>query len=131
MKRIGVRSRWSRGWWPLFVLTFLLVSAHIAFDVLDVDGSQQRQQLFHWESALAPTWAGTEKFLRPGPVFHELHDRGQLPLPFQSFRESSHPTFHAFAQSVRSVSLRHIVNRRAYAHRDPSSTDSSPASDPA
>jgi hypothetical protein len=130
MKRITARPRWSRGWWALFVLTLALVGAHIALDVLDVDGSQLRQQLFHWESALAPTWAGTEKFLRPGSVFHELHDRGQLPLPLQSFGASSHIVFHAFGQPVRSVSLRHIVHRRAYAHRDPSSTSSSPASDP-
>lgn len=131
MKRIGTWSRWSHSWRALVVLTFVLVGAHIAFDVLDVDGSHMRQQFFHWESALAATWAGTEKFLRPGPISPERHDRSPLPLSLHSSGEALHPSFRVLGQSLRSISLRHVGNRRPHANRDSSSTSSFSASDPA
>ena len=42
VRRAKLRGRRRAGWWALIILAFLSVGAYLAFDVLDLDGSDLR-----------------------------------------------------------------------------------------
>lgn len=63
MRMIGMQRRRSRGWWGLFLCACLAMGVYIAFDVLDLDGSDLRDPLPGNAIAAEPVGAEAERFL--------------------------------------------------------------------
>jgi hypothetical protein len=68
MRRIGSQRQRSDGWWAVFLCAFLAMGVYIAFEVLDVDGSNLRDMGPGTAIAAEPASADAERFLHHAPA---------------------------------------------------------------
>jgi hypothetical protein len=76
VRRSRTQRRPSRGWWGVFFCACLAMSVYIAFDILDLDGSQMRDSFSGNAVAAEPERVETDRFLHhalvipeaPGPI---------------------------------------------------------------
>ncbi len=85
---MGIHRRRSRGWWGVFLCAFLALGVYIAFDVLDLDGSQLRDPLQGNAIAAESTQAETDRLLRYAPLTPETPGPIHLSPDFRFASES-------------------------------------------
>jgi hypothetical protein len=64
---IGIQRRRSHGWWVVFLCACLAMGVYIAFDVLDLDGSNLRDLGPGKAIAAEPAGVDAERLLPQGP----------------------------------------------------------------
>jgi hypothetical protein len=77
----------SRGWWAVVLCTLATVAIFMAFEVLDLDGSDVYKRLFRSPIPSEPTVAWAEEIVRHGAVaipeaVGHMQSLGSLRLPY-------------------------------------------------
>ena len=124
----GARRRRSGVWWGVFLAACLAMGAYVAFDILDLDGSQLRDPLpsntlaaesEHLEAGRFPHHApGAPEAL--GPIDFSLYHRSLVEPLRGSLRTTAGP-----------MTIRRAATRARADLRHDTSPKSSPSNDPA
>lgn len=88
VRLIGVQRRRSQAWWGVFLCAFVGMGSYVAFDVLDLDGSDLPNRLFGNAIAEEASQAETERLLHPAPSTPEAPGPTSLLLALRSVPES-------------------------------------------
>lgn len=128
MRLIGTRRRRSRGWWAVFVCACLAMGAYMAFDVLDLDGSNLRNPGPGSAIAAEPGPAEGERLLPQRLATLEAQGLAILPLKLRLTAEPPPPV--PCAPLDAAVARRAPNHSRARLHRETSAA-TPPIGDPA
>jgi len=128
MRRIGIQRRRSRGWWGVFLCACLATGVYVAFDILDLDGSDLREPLPGNAIAAEPVGAEAERFQSQALSTPEPSHLAFLPLNLSSTSDSPRVS-PGVPLSTIALRLGHL-RPRASLHRETISSTST-AGDPA
>lgn len=122
MGLISVQRRRSRAWGGLFLFALLAVGLYIAFEVLDLDGSELSSRLFGTAVAAEPARAETERLLHQAPGTREIPGLLVLSVTLPPVSESSQVAPRRVLATL--AALWGCILPRAHLSREASSTDS-------
>ena len=124
----GVHRRRSRGWWGVFLCACLAMGVYIAFDILDLDGSELRDPLPGDAMAAEPVGGEAERLLAQNLSTPEVSYPAFLALVLPSVSESPRATSRT-TLSTTALRLDRIFPR-VFLRRETAATTST-ADDPA
>ena len=128
MRLHGRQKRRSLGWWSVFLCACLAMGVYIAFDILDLDGSELRNPLPGDTLAAEPARGETERLLPQAPPTPE--PLGLLPPSLTLRAVTEHPQNSSRAVPAPSAPRLDRIRPRSHLQQAVSSTRSS-TSDPA
>lgn len=120
--------RRSRPWWSVFLFAVLATGAYIAFDVLDVDGSDLRGRPASGTAVAEPARTEAEGRLRQDPLTPETPGVASA-VPAHRVAALNHRAA-PYAATAITVARRHGFLARAHTDRAAARSDSQ-SSDPA